>query len=77
VLDCNKCAHIDMTEDEQNDYYRTHGWKPNHICLRHMIRLVHHGLEPILRPYRDELKRNGMECYTFKSKLENDVFIII
>ena len=68
MLDCNECIHIDMTEKDQEEYNRIHGWKPYHICLKHNIQLVHLGSRTRLRPYREELIRGGLECYTFEPK---------
>lgn len=41
VSDCNKCPHLNITEEEQDEIYQKTGIKPPHICNKYKAKVIH------------------------------------
>lgn len=41
ISDCNKCPHLSMTEEKQNEIYRESGMKLPHICKKYKTKVIH------------------------------------
>lgn len=38
---CNNCRYISITEEEQNLHYHLYKTKPDHVCKKHNMRIIH------------------------------------
>lgn len=40
-FDCNNCEYLNITEEQQNEYFQKTGTKPSHICRKYNKRVYH------------------------------------
>ena len=43
-----ECPFLDMTEAQQDKFYKDYKYKPHHICNRYKKRVMHSGQHPNL-----------------------------